>query len=384
MDFMGYRRPNGSVGIRNHVVVMSSVACANGVVSAIGRQLPAVKTITHTEGCGRGPADITISWRTLTGLGKNPNVAALLVVGLGCEFIPAAGLAADVAGTGKPVEALVIQEKGGSRKTTEAGVSIAKQMLADADRQKREACDWSDVILATNCGGSDALSGVTANPLVGSVSDWLVSRGGTTMLSETTEMIGTEHVLSRRADTPEVGRQIYDLIMKQRKQAQDILGPLAHMVISPGNIEGGLSNIMEKSMGCIIKAGTTPLKEVSEYAVGPTRKGFVIMDTPGSDIFSVTGMAAGGAQVMIFTTGRGTPVGFPIMPLIKVASSSELYNTMEDDMDVNAGRLLEGTGIQEATEDFVDLLTRVAGGQETKAEINRQDILSINTVSPPF
>jgi altronate dehydratase large subunit len=384
MGFLGYRRPDNSVGIRNHVVVMSSVSCANGVVNAIGRELPDVKTITHTEGCGRGPADIAVSWRTLTGLGKNPNVAALLVVGLGCEFIPAGGLSADVAATGKPAEALVIQERGGSRKTTEAGIAIAREMLADAERQEREECDWSELILATNCGGSDALSGVTANPLVGSVSDWLVARGGTTMLSETTEMIGTEHVLSRRADSPEVGKQIFDLITKQRKQTEDILGPLAHMVISPGNIEGGLSNIMEKSMGCIIKAGTTPLKEVSDYAVAPTRKGFVIMDTPGSDVFSITGMAAGGAQVMIFTTGRGTPVGFPIMPLIKVASNNELYNNMEDDMDVNAGRLLEGTGIAEATEEFVELLTQVVEGRRTKAEINRQDMLSIMTLSPPF
>jgi altronate dehydratase large subunit len=156
------------------------------------------------------------------------------------------------------------------------------------------------------------------------------------------------------------------------------------MVISPGNIEGGLSNIMEKSMGCIIKAGTTPLMEVSDYAVAPSKKGFVIMDTPGSDIFSITGMAAGGAQVMIFTTGRGTPVGFPIMPLIKVASNSELYTAMEDDMDVNAGRLLEGMAMKAATEEFIGLFTRVVEGQQTKAEINLQDVLSINTVSPPF
>ena len=384
MGFMGFRRENGSAGVRNHVVVMSSVACANGVVNAIGRALPQVKTITHTEGCGRGPADITISWRTLTGLGKNPNVAAVLVIGLGCEFIPAGGLAAEIAQTKKPVEFLVIQQQGGSKKTTDAGIKIAQKMIEDAGRQKREACDWSELVLATNCGGSDALSGVTANPLVGSVSDWLVSQGGTTMLAETTEMIGTEHVLSRRAETPDIGRQITDLVKKQRKQTEDLLGPLAHMVIAPGNIEGGLSNIMEKAMGCIIKAGTTPLKEVSDYAVGPTKKGFVIMDTPGSDVFSVTGMAAGGAQIMIFTTGRGTPIGFPIMPLIKVASNSELYRNMEDDMDVNAGRLLEGTGMGEATRDFIALFERVVGGQKTKAEANMQDILSICTVSPPF
>ena len=381
---MGFRRPDGRVGVRNHVVVMSSVACANGVVNDIGRALPEVKTITHTEGCGRGPADIAISWRTLTGLGKNPNVAALLVVGLGCEFIPAPGLAADVVQTKKPVAHLVIQERGGSRKTTEAGIEIARKFLDEVFALKREPCDWADLVLATNCGGSDALSGVTANPLVGALSDWLVEKGGTTMLSETTEMIGTEHILRRRAETTEIGDQVYDLIKSQRKQTEDILGPLAHMVISPGNIEGGLSNIMEKSMGCIIKAGSTPLREITEYAVSPTKKGFVIMDTPGSDVFSITGMAAGGAQVMVFTTGRGTPVGFPIMPLIKVASNGEVFRNMEDDMDVNAGRLLEGVTMKEATDDIVRLLERVVNGEPTKAEINRQDVLSINTVSPPF
>ncbi len=384
MGFMGYRRPDGKVGIRNHVVVMSSVSCANGVVNAIGRALPEIKIITHTEGCGRGPADIAISYRTLTGLGKNPNVAAILVVGLGCEFLPAGGLASDIAQSGKPVESLVIQQKGGSRKTTEAGIEIARKFLQDTEGLTRQECGWEELILATNCGGSDALSGVTANPLVGSLSDWLVSQGGTTMLAETTEMIGTEEVLSRRAQSPEIGKQIVDLIKKQRKQAEDVLGPLAHMVISPGNIEGGLSNIMEKSLGCIIKAGTTPLREISDYAVAPTKKGFVIMDTPGSDVYSITGMAAGGAQVMIFTTGRGTPVGFPVMPLIKVASNSELFRNMADDMDVNAGRLLEGTEMKEATEDFITLFTRVVNGQQTKAEINLQDVLSINTVSPPF
>jgi altronate dehydratase large subunit len=323
MGFMGYKRPDGSCGVRNHVAVMSSVACANGVVAAIGREVPGVKAVTHTEGCGRGLADIGISKQTLVGLGKNPNVAAVLVVGLGCEFIKAPDVAQGIEECGKPVESLVIQEKGGSRKTTASGIEIVRDMLHRAEVIEREECGWDGLCVGLECGGSDALSGVTANPLVGAAANWLVEQGATVILSETTEMIGTENLLSRRAATPELGEKIVDLIKKQRKQTEDILGPLANIVISPGNIEGGLSNITEKSLGCVIKGGTSPINEIVEYSFAPTKKGLVIMDTPGSDIFSLTGMAAGGSQLMIFTTGRGTPAGFPIVPVIKVASNSE-------------------------------------------------------------
>jgi len=225
---------------------------------------------------------------------------------------------------------------------------------------------------------------VTANPLVGVASDWLVGEGGVVVLSETTEMIGTEHILAKRAATPELGGKVMDLIVGQRKFVKDSLGPLAAMVISPGNVEGGLSNITEKSLGCIIKAGTTPVNEIVEYAAPPTKKGLVLMDTPGSDVFSLTGMAAGGSQIIIFTTGRGTPAGFPIAPVIKVASNGELFRNMEDDMDVNAGRLLEGVSIEDAGEELIELIKRVAGGEAPKAESNLQDCLSIMTVGAPF
>jgi len=384
MGFMGYTRPDGSCGVRNHVLVLSSVACANGVANAIGRQVPETKVITHTEGCGRGIADINISKRTLAGIGKNPNVAAVLVVGLGCEFIKAPQLAEEIAATGKPVESLVIQEQGGSTKTARKGAEIAKQMLSDAASLKREECGWDKLRLGLECGGSDALSGVTANPVVGVTADWLVKHGGTVVLSETTEMIGTEEVLARRAASPDLGDRIKELVINQRKKTEEILGPLANIVISPGNIEGGLTNITEKSLGCIIKGGTSTINEVLEYGAGPTQKGLVIMDTPGSDIFSLTAMAAGGCQVMIFTTGRGTPAGFPVVPVIKVASNSELYENMMDDMDVDAGRVLEGLGINQAGAELSELLTRVADGDQTKAEINLQDVVSIHTVGPAF
>lgn len=384
MGFLGYKRPDGKCGVRNHVMVLSSVSCANGVVNAIGRKLPEVKAVTHPEGCGRGIADVEITGRTVAGLCNNPNVASILIVGLGCEFMKAPQLAEPVQDSGKRVETLVIQEQGGTRKTTAKGIEIARNMLNEVDSFAREDCGWDKLVLGLECGGSDALSGVTANPLVGVAADWLVAQGGTVILSETTEMIGTEEVLKKRAATPEVGDKLYGMIKDHTAFVKEALGPFASMVISPGNMEGGLTNITEKSLGCIIKGGTTPVVEVVDYGVAPSAGGLVLMDTPGSDIFSLTGMAAGGAQILLFTTGRGSPVGFPIAPVVKIASNSELFNMMEEDMDLNAGKLLEGVSIADAGEELVDLIKRVAEGEQPKAEINLQDCLSIHTVGPAF
>jgi len=366
------------------VLVLSSVSCANGVVNAIAVRVPGVKPITHAEGCGRGLPDVEITKRTVVGLCRNPNVAAVLVVGLGCEFMKAPQLVDEIKDTGKAVESLVIQEAGGSRKATAKGVEIVTRMWEEAASLKRQDCGWDKLVVGLECGGSDALSGVTANPLVGEAADWLVAQGSTVILSETTEMIGTEEILSSRGSTPEVGKRVFDLITGQRKFIKDALGPFADLVISPGNIEGGLSNITEKSLGCIIKAGSSPVEDVVDYGVAPTKRGLVLMDTPGSDIFSLTGMAAGGTQIMIFTTGRGTPAGFPFVPVIKVASNSELYRNMEDDLDVNAGRLLEDVSLEDAAGEMVDLIRRVADGEQPKAEVNLQDCLSIHTVGSAF
>jgi altronate dehydratase large subunit len=384
MGFLGYRREDGSCGVRNHVVVMSSVSCANGVVNAIGREFPEIKTITHTEGCGRVMEDRALAERTLIGFGRNPNVAAVLVIGLGCEGIKAGRISREIGVTGKPVEHLIIQDTGGTVKTTAAGVKIVADMMDLTGSRRREECPWTSLTVGLECGGSDALSGITANRLVGAVSDWLVEQGATVILSETTEMIGTEEILRRRAANPELGRKIFDLIVSQKRRTEDLMGPLASRVISPGNMEGGLSNITEKSLGCIVKGGTSPVKEVVEYAVAPSEKGLVIMDTPGSDIFSLTGMAAGGAQIMIFTTGRGTPAGFPGVPVIKVASNNAVFEAMKDDIDVNAGPVIEGASLDEARRDLADLIKEVAEGREVKAEINRQDLLSIHTTGPAF
>ena len=384
MGFLGYLRPDRSAGIRNYVVVMSSVSCANGVAIAIARELPKVKPIAHTEGCGRGLKDIAITTRTLAGLGKNPNVAAVLVVGLGCEFIKAPALVEQIRKSSKPAEFLVIQDEGGTVKTTQKGIEICRNWLAHASAMKREECGWDKLTLGLECGGSDALSGVTANPVIAVAADWMVSQGGTVILSETTEMIGTEKILARRASDPALAEKIIALIQSQENLTREILGPLAGLVISPGNIEGGLSTIREKALGCIIKAGNSQINELVEYGAAISKKGLVIMDSPGSDIFQLTGMAAAGAQLTVFSTGRGTPAGFPIMPVVKISSNTELFRKMQDDIDLDAGRALEGKTIQQLGRELIAFLKEVASGKPTKAESNLQDLLAIHTIGPAF
>lgn len=382
--FHGYERPDGSVGIRNYVAVIPTVACANGVAAAIARDLPGAVSLCHGHGCGRA-LEIPLHQRTLAGLGKNPNVAGVLIVGLGCETIKAEALALEVASTGKPVRYISIQDEGGSRKSTEKGIAIARELLKGAARVARKPFGFDRLILGLECGGSDAFSGVTANPGVGRASDWLASRGGTVLLTENTEMIGTSRILERRAVTQEVADKIRGIIADAEKRTHDILGTLAPFVIAPGNMDGGMTTIKEKSLGCIIKGGTSTITGVIDYAAPPATKGLVIMDGPGYDAESMAGLAAAGAQLIVFTTGRGNPTGFPLIPVIKVASTSRLYHAMEDDMDINAGVILEGGSLDDLGLDIIRFIGEVADGRQTKAEINRQEgILCMYSFTPAF
>lgn len=384
MEFMGYRRGDGRAGIRNHVLVVSSVSCASGVVEAIGRALPDVVTVVHAYGCGYGSIeDIVKSSRVLSGLASGPNVGAVLFVGLGCEVLSAENLAGEV--KGKPVESLVIQKDGGSAATTGKGIEIAARFLAKLKVQERVPASVSELVVGLECGGSDAFSGITANPAVGLAADRLVAEGGAVILSETTEMIGTAHILKRRGATRELGEQVERLVNDHERKVRDELGELAGMVIAPGNIEGGLSSITEKSLGCITKAGSSPINEVVGYAERPSKRGLVVMDTPGYDIDSMAGMAGGGAQLIVFTTGRGTPAGFPAVPVIKVASNSEMYRNTPGDMDVNAGTIADGDKtLDDVGQEIFDLALRVAGGQQTCAEINRSQPFNYLKQGPTF
>ena len=378
--FLGYERSDSSVGVRNHVAVLPSVACANGVAAAIVRQIPEAVLLQHSIGCGRGGLDNEVHTRTLENLCRHPNLAGVLVVGLGCEVLKSEQLEQAAAQASKHVQRVVIQEEGGSRRTTARGVELVRELVARAKEIKPGAVALDRLIVGLECGGSDAFSGVTANPAVGRACDHLVDQGATVILTETTEMIGTAHILSRRAANVEVGAQIEEIVGLQEQKCVDVLGPMAELVISPGNMDGGMSNIREKALGCIVKAGTRPIQEVIGYAEKPTRRGVVIMNGPGYDTDSLTGMAAAGAQVMIFTTGRGNPIGFPMVPVMKVISTTQAFQRLEDDMDVNAGVVLEGQSLEQVGDQISDVLLRVANGEPTKAEINQQDgILCVYT-----
>jgi altronate dehydratase large subunit len=285
----------------------------------------------------------------------------------------------------KPVETLVVQKDGGSAATTARGIEIAARFMAELKVQERVPVPVSELVVALECGGSDAFSGITANPAVGVAADRLVAEGATAILSETTEMIGTAHILKRRGATPELGEQVEKLVNDHEKKVRDVLGERAGMVIAPGNIEGGLSSITEKSLGCITKAGSSPINEVIGYAERPTKRGLVIMDTPGYDIDSMAGMAGGGAQMIIFTTGRGSVAGFPAVPVIKVASNAEMFRNMPGDMDVNAGTIADGDRtLDEVGQEIFDLVLRIAGGQQTCAEVNRSQPFNYLKQGPTF
>lgn len=383
--FMGYEREDGSVGIRNYVAVLPSVSCANPVAEAIAREVPGVVPLLHGNGCGRGGCDLMTQSAALQNLGKNPNIAALLVVGLGCEVVSAEGVAMISAFANRRVERVMIQEAGGSRKSTEIGVKLARELMAYAAGIEKKPFPVSKLTVGLECGGSDAFSGVTANPGIGVASDRLVELGATVILTETTEMIGTAHILSRRAATPEIAEQLTKLITNQERKTLDVLGPLAKQAIAPGNQDGGMSCIREKALGCIAKAGSGTIRQVTAYGEIPSEKGLVVMDGPGYDTESMTGLAAAGAQIIIFSTGRGNPIGFPIVPVIKLVSTTQVYRHLADDIDINAGVVLDGGSLEEVGNDVMAFIERVANGEPTKAEINRQNgILCIYTQTTSF
>jgi altronate dehydratase large subunit len=331
---------------------MSSVVCANAVVEEIARRVPGVMPITHSCGCGP-TGEITL--RTLSGIGSNPNFSAVLVIGLGCEDCPAPSVAAEIAKTGKPVEYLVIQKSGGTARTAAKGAATAGKMLERASRQRRVRAGIENLVLGLECGGSDAFSGITANPALGVATDMLVAGGGTAIISEITEMVGTAHILKRRAASPEIADKI-EAYVRLGTEASDwwaerSSGP----AITAGNMEGGLTSIVEKSLGCIMKGGTSPITDCLPYAARPRTKGLVIMETDGYDVESMAGMAAGGAQIIVFTTGRGNTAGFAGVPVIKVVSNSATWKKMKGNFDVNAGAITDGDKtIREVGEDISD------------------------------
>jgi altronate hydrolase len=393
--FMGFDRGAGKpdhlrYGTRNYLAVISTVNCSASTSKYIAERVRAagildafpnvdgIVAIVHRQGCAMqfdGPDHLQLD-RTLAGFARHPNVGAYILVGLGCEIVQASHLIENeklnlvqLNGTKSAPLALSIQECGGIGKTVEAGVKAVADLLPRVNDVKRVKLPAKHIILGTNCGGSDGNSGVTANPALGVASDLIVQQGGTSILGETPEIYGAEHILTRRAVSREVGEKLVERI-KWWEKYTSMFGAEINNNPSPGNKEGGLTTIYEKSLGAIAKAGSTAMVDVYHYAEPVTAKGFVVMDTPGYDPVSMTGIVAGGANVCVFTTGRGSVFGCKPVPSIKIATNSPLYNHMLGDMDINAGKVLEGESLEKVGQEIFEKILATASGEKTKSEIN--------------
>jgi len=369
LEFNGYERENGSIGIRNFVIALPSVVCSNQVAINIERKVKGVIALPHQFGCGHVEKDYQYFMRVISGLGKNPNVFGVLIVGLGCESITAEKLAAEIGKINSNVKFLNIQDQG-TIKTTEMGIKIVKDMISDSKKQKRRTFDISNLVLGTECGSSDPTSGIAANPALGVAADKLVEARGTVILPEFIEWIGTEHILERRAINEEVAKNIGEPIKIFLETAKKMGMDFKKVsLMAPGNIKGGLSTIEEKSLGTICKGGNSPIQGVLKYAENPPGKGLYLMFEPGLDVESMTGMAAAGAHVIVFTTGMGSPTGNPVCPVLRVTGNPYTYQKMKDNIDIDASTIItEEEPISLVGERIFNEIIDVANGKITIAE----------------
>ena len=369
-EFLGFQRPNGMVGIRNKIAVMTSVVCVNTVARKIVDKVDNAVAIVHPLGCGQTGRDFSNTVGILSGLASNPNVYGVLLIGLGCENLTINHISRQIDKT-QNIESFNVQDiKGGTPKAIEKGIKICKRFSEEANELKKENFDFSYLTLGLECGGSDSISGITANPAVGIVSDKIVKMGGTSILPEFTEWVGTEHLLSKRAITTDVADKINEpikkFLAKTMERGIDFLG----IQPTPGNIAGGLSTIEEKSLGTITKAGKVPIQGVFKYSDKPKGKGLWLMVEPGFDIESMTGLAAAGAQVIIMTTGRGSPVGNPVAPVIKICGNPKTCDWMASNIDIDASKIITNDKtIENLSEILWNKLKKVCNGEKTKAEI---------------
>jgi altronate dehydratase large subunit len=376
--FLGYRRKDGRAGVRNLIAIIPSVFCSAKVAERIAYQVPGSVYFRHPVGCSQVGEDLEITARTLIQIGKHPNFAGVVVVGLGCERFSPYELADGIAPTQKMLETVVIQEEGDSLAAIQQGTKYAREMQQLASRQQREEMDASELMIGLNCGGSDMTSGLLANPALGLASDKLVGQGGSSILSEITELIGTEHILARRAINEQVAEEIRDIIRrteeKLERQTKGSSNKQRTHLISKGNYDGGLSSVVEKSLGSMKKSGNAPFSGTIAYAQPPKTKGLLLLDSPGHDGEVTTGQVASGAQIIIFPTGRGTPTGFPGVPVIKITGNPKTYQKMKENIDINVGQVMTGErSLEQMGEEIYQEILEVASGKMVKAEILGHD-----------
>ena len=378
--FMGYARDDGRVGTRNYIAVVAASNCAAHTAeliaaSFLNETLPpnidGIAAFPHGEGCGMSAGeDATQLRRTLSGVLAHPNVAAAIILGLGCEVNQIDHYLGPNAPRSSRLVGMTLQGSGGTRGAREAARKAIHELMEQCSAEKRTEVPASKIILGLNCGGSDSFSGITANPALGVACDMLAALGGSPVLAETTEIFGAEHLLVRRARNREVAEKLLGFVRGYKKYISQFEGGTFDDNPSPGNKEGGLTNILEKSLGAVAKAGSSTLNDAVGYAECITVPGFNFMNTPGYDPPSLAGLAAGGSNLIAFTTGRGSAIGFPTVPVIKISSNSATYRRMQDNMDINAGAIADGDKtIQQVGREIFDMILRTASGERTKAEI---------------
>lgn len=370
MKIKGYRRPDGKLGIRNHVLILPCSLCASETARFAASLVDGAIYIPNQGGCAVVKKDLEMTLEILSGFAANPNVYGTVVIGNSCEAVQASVLVEKIKEkTNKPLESVVIREAGGTIKAVEQVCRYAQKMAADAGMTEKTEGDFSELILGTECGGSDPTSGLAANPVVGEVSDKFVNLGATSILSETSELIGTEDILAPRCVNDEVAQKLLKIIKDNEEHFERAGESLRFGNPTPGNKAGGLTTIEEKSLGCIHKAGESPINAVYSYGEMIDKKGLVVMDTPGQDLASIAAMVAGGAQIVVFTTGRGTPTGNAIVPVVKVTGNSETAELMKDNIDFDASSVISGEKtIEELGEELFEEVKKVADGKKSKAE----------------
>ena len=369
MTFYGYRRPDGRVGVRNKVLILPTSVCASDTARIISQQVEGSVTFNNQQGCSQVAVDQQLTMDVMAGYAANPNIYGTVLVSLGCENCQMDLVVKAIEErTNKPLKQVIIQEVGGTLKAVEIAVRYAKEMVAEASVLQKEEFPLSELIVGTECGGSDPTSGLAANPAIGAMSDLVVQAGGTSILSETSEFIGAEHILARRAINKEVHDRIYEITSRFEAHFHAVGEDVRQGNPSPGNKAGGITTLEDKSCGCVQKGGTAPIMDVIGYGDPVVTKGLNMLYGPGNDLVSATAMTAAGAHLILFSTGRGTPFSAPA-PTLKISTNTPLAEKKGGWIDFNTGVIADGEKtIDEAAKDLLDLVIRVASGEQTKAE----------------